>query len=349
MTEKERTERCLRFEETDIVPWQIDYTSEIAKKIMHDLGIREQTHMVRGRNIFAFNGLNDYLGNHLAYLRTEPVNSLSLVQDDVWLDEWGVMWDRHIDKDIGTPVRTILDDSGLENLKIPDPDDPARFEHFEPLIEANGNRFVIAKISRCLFERAWSLRGMENLMVDFIVNPDFVHGLLDTLTGFVLKCIDNLSGFCIDGLRFSDDWGGQNGLLMSPDMWRKFLKPRLKKMYDRAHARGYRVFIHSCGDITAVLDDLVEIGVDVFNPFQPEVMDIESVIERYAGRLGFYGGVSIQRTLPFGSEEDVRREIDHRLGLAHRFGGYIIAPCHDMPPDIPVSNVLAMLKALGKN
>jgi len=78
-------------------------------------------------------------------------------------------------------------------------------------------------------------------------------------------------------------------------------------------------------------------------------MDIESVIERYAGRLGFYGGVSIQRTLPFGSEEDVRREIDHRLGLAHRFGGYIIAPCHDMPPDIPVSNVLAMLKALGKN
>jgi uroporphyrinogen decarboxylase len=117
-------------------------------------------------------------------------------------------------------------------------------------------------------------------------------------------------------------------------------------MYGRAHEKGYDVFIHSCGNITVILDDLIEIGVDVFNPFQPEAIDVEGIIEKYSGKLAFYGGLSIQKTLPFGKPEDVRKEVDSRLKLAGKFRGLILSPSHDMPPDIPMNNILAMLETI---
>ena len=104
---------------------------------------------------------------------------------------------------------------------------------------------------------------------------------------------------------------------MSPEIWRIFIKPYLKMMYDRAHMLGYDVFIHTCGDVTLLLEDLIEIGVDVFNPFQPEVMDIGNIIESYAGKLAFNGGISIQKTLPFGSTKEVRDEVMDRLKNAN--------------------------------
>ncbi len=349
MNEKKRVALCVNHADTDIIPWQIDCTSEIASWLIKVFGLegKEQpVRIVHGRNIYQYNALNDYLGNHLCYVRTESSESTREVEPMIWEDEWGIRWDRSVDRDIGTPLNTLLDAMDVEKLQFPDPDDPSRFEHIPPIIEANEGRYAVAKVSRCLFERAWSLRGMQNLMMDFIQAPDFVHELLERLTDFAVRLVRNLKNFAIDAVRFSDDWGGQRGLLMSPDMWRMFLKPCLKRMYNQAKSQGYAVFIHSCGDITAVLDDLVEIGVDVFNPFQPEVMDIEEVIGRYKGRLAFNGGLSIQKTLPFGTPKEVRDEVMHRIGLSRRFGGYIIGPSHDMPRDIPVKNVQAMLDVL---
>jgi uroporphyrinogen decarboxylase len=230
----------------------------------------------------------------------------------------------------------------MDGLAVSDPDDVRRYAHFWPTLEVSAHRYVLVKFSYSLFERAWSLRGMEELMADFILNPGFVCELFERITRFNLALLDNLRAFPVDGVYFGDDWGYQRSLLMRPETWRTFIKPCLRRMYGRAHSLGFDVFIHSCGDITAVLDDLVEIGVNVFNPFQPEVMDIREVISRYAGRLAFYGGLSIQHTMPFGTREEVREEVDHRLGLARRFGGYILSPSHDIPPDVPVENVVAM-------
>jgi len=349
LNEKERVALCIGHKDSDCVPWQIECTGEMAERLMKAFGLTEKKHpvlFIRGKNIYRYNALNDYLGNHLCYIRTESPESIREVEPMVWEDEWGICWDRSVDRDIGTPVNTLLDDMDIGKLRLPDPDDPARFDHIPPTIEANDNRFVVAKVSRCLFERAWSLRGMQNLMMDFIQAPDFVQGLLERLTYFAVRLVRNLKNFTVDAVRFSDDWGGQRGLLMSPEMWRRFLKPYLRRMYGQAKSQGYAVFIHSCGDITEILEDLIEIGVDVFNPLQPEVMDVEEVIDTYEGRLAFNGGLSIQKTLPFGTTEDVRKEVRNRLGLARRFGGYIIGPSHDMPRDIPVRNVQAMLDIL---
>ena len=228
-------------------------------------------------------------------------------------------------------------------LEVPDPCNPDRFSHFGSLIKMSDDRYIVVKISRCLFERAWSLRGMENLLIDFIDAPDFVHELLDILAEFAAGLVRALSSFPVNGIRFSDDWGGQRGLLLSPQMWREFLKPRLKRMYAEAHAQGFDVFIHSCGDVSSVLDDLIEIGVDVFNPLQPEVMNVEGTMKRFNHRLAFNGGLSIQKTLPFEDQAAVRREVKHRLELAVKYGGFIPAPSHDMPYDIPFENIRAMV------
>jgi len=350
MNERERVRHSLAFGRRGpgqgVAPWQIDFTSEIGTKLMKAFGLKEEVRAVRGKNVFFFNELQDFFGSHLWYIRSEAVDSLREAGPGVWVDEWGVKWDRSVDKDIGVPVNTAFEGYDLSKLRIPDPDDPARFEHIAPLLEASRDRYRIVKISRCLFEKAWSLVGMERFMVDLLENPDFVHEYLDRLADFALRLVKNLASFPIDGIRFSDDWAGQRGLLMSPKMWREFLRPRLKRMYDQAHRQGYGVFIHCCGDVTPLLDDLVEIGVDVFNPLQPEVMDVEKTVAAYAGRLAFYGGLSIQKTLPFGTPMDVEDEVRHRLGVAGEHGGFLLAPSHDMTPDIPVKNVEAMLGVL---
>jgi uroporphyrinogen decarboxylase len=346
MTEKERVKTQIHFQKPDRLPWQIGYTSELGAILMDVLGLEEEKHVVLGKNIFTFNKLDDFLGNHLAFLRNRAVDSLRDVGNLVFRDEWNVLWDRSIDRDIGTPVNCILEHMNLEALGVPDPLDPDRFAHFEPIIHAHEDRYLLAKFSYSLFERAWALRGMENLMMDMVQNPSFVHELLDLITDFNLTLIEHMGRYNLDGIYFGDDWGYQRGMLMSPDMWRTFIKPRIQRMYDKTHELGWDVFIHSCGNISEILDDLVEIGLNVFNPFQPEVIDVEAVIERYAGRLAFYGGISIQKTLPFGSTDEVRQEVEHRMGLSRRYGGYIVSPSHDMPPDIPVDNVLAMVETL---
>ena len=346
MTENERIKRCINFKEIDRTPWHIGYTSELAKMVMKAMDIDEEEYTVLGENVLKYKKLDDFFGNHLTLIRNRAVNSMQEVRPDIWRDEWGVLWDRSIDKDIGTPVNCILEDMDLDMVKTPNPHDAERFAHFLPLIKANQNRYVLVKFSYTLFERAWSLRGMENLLMDFIQNQEFVHELFTKINDFNLALVKNFKKYPVDGIIFGDDWGWQRGLMMHPDTWRKFIRPYLEKTYKQAHRQGYDVFIHSCGDISVILDDLIEIGVNVFNPFQPEVMDISSVIEKYSERLAFYGGLSIQKTLPFGTREDVRSEVSHRLELARKFGGYIISPSHDMPPDIPLDNIHAMMKAL---
>ena len=130
---------------------------------------------------------------------------------------------------------------------------------------------------------------------------------------------------------------------MGPKTWREFIAPALKRMYGVARDAGKLVSIHSCGDVDELFDDLIEIGLNCFNPFQPEVMDVEALMKRYHGRLAFYGGLSTQRTLPYGSVEDVRAEARRLIGLGAE-GGYILSPAHAVEGDVPIENMLAFIE-----
>jgi uroporphyrinogen decarboxylase len=165
---------------------------------------------------------------------------------------------------------------------------------------------------------------------------------MDAITTHNLAQIREALRYDIDAVYFGDDWGQQRGLQMSPQHWREFIRPALRRMYGFCRAHGKRVMIHSCGDVDELFDDLVDAGVSCFNPFQPEVMDVFALLERYRGRLCFLGGLSTQRTLPRGTVEDVRRET-RALLAAGAGGGYIFAPAHAVEGDVPLANMLAFI------
>jgi uroporphyrinogen decarboxylase len=183
---------------------------------------------------------------------------------------------------------------------------------------------------------------MQNLLLDFHDHPDFVRDLLNTIADFNVTQVQAALKYDIDAVYFGDDWGQQRGLQMGPRLWRQFIYPVLKRMYGVVREAGKFVFIHSCGDVDELFDDLVGIGLNCFNPFQPEVMDVAALHRQYRGRLAFHGGLSTQRTLPYGSVEDVRRETSRLLAMGSE-GGYIFAPAHDVEGDVPLENMLAFL------
>jgi len=262
----------------------------------------------------------------------------------MWRDEFGVVWDRTLDKDIGTPANCSLPEPTLDGFTFPDPHDPRRYAHYDQYCRDHANVFTLSDIGFSLFERAWTLRGMANLLTDMHLNPDFVDELLDAILDYNLSILDHVVEHPIDGCRFGDDWGTQRGVMMGPDLWRRFLKPRLARQYAKAHEHGRPVFIHSCGAVSELFDDLIEIGVDCFNPFQPEVMDVYAMKRRYGDHISFYGGMSTQRTLPFGTPDEVRAEAKRLMAECGRSGGYILAPAHDTPKDVPLANIVALIE-----
>jgi uroporphyrinogen decarboxylase len=150
----------------------------------------------------------------------------------------------------------------------------------------------------------------------------------------------------VDSVHFGDDWGQQRGMLMGPKLWRRFIKPHLARMYAAAHEGGKYVTIHSCGKVQEVFPDLIEIGLNCFNPFQPEVMDVYEMKRLYGDRLSFNGGVSTQRTLPYGTPEEIKAEARRLMAEVGQGGGYILSPAHAIPGDAKPENMVALIEAV---
>jgi uroporphyrinogen decarboxylase len=309
------------------VPWNFGFTLEAREKVSAHFGPDR---------------LEQALDNHLLGLGND-IGFFREVEEHVFEDVFGVRWDRSVDKDIGIVCNCVLPEPTLKGYEFPDPRETRYFEDIPRRIAEHGDRFRVFQIGFSLYERAWTLRGMTNLMMDFIEHPAFVRELVDAIVDYNIAQVREALKYDIDAVHFGDDWGQQRGLQMGPEKWREFMAPALRRMYGVARDAGKYVSIHSCGDVDELFDDLIDLGLNCFNPFQPEVMEVEPLMKRYRGRLAFYGGLSTQRTLPYGSAEDVRAETRRLIELG-REGGYILAPAHGVEGDVPLENMLAFIE-----
>ena len=327
MTPREVVKKVLDGEKPPYVPWSYSFTKEARETLQAHLGCDD---------------LDKAVGNHIVRVGN-TVGFFENIGNGRFRDAFGVVWDRSVDKDVGVVENCLLPEPTMEDYSFPDPLALHLFEDIEPRLAKYPDCFRVFKINFSLYERAWSLHGMENLMMDMIENPDFVHELLDAIADHNITQINEACKHDIDAVYFGDDWGQQTGLIFGAALWNEFIQPRIKQMYDAVHAHDKYVFIHSCGKVEELFDSLIETGMNCFNPFQPEVMEIHKILPAYRGRLTFHGGLSMQKTLPFGTAEEVRDESRDLLKLGAG-GGYIFSPSHSVESDTTVENMVAFVE-----
>lgn len=332
LTHKDRLLAVFNHSPVDRLPTQVNYTRAMGEALAGHYGVPASE-------------LPSCLDNHL--VRVDLTHKPKFSADGrTRYDWWGA---GHDTTEEGYFIRDnpLATDRDIDAYAWPDPCAPGLLDDAERTIEAQGAEYFIApNLGFALFERAWSLRGFEQFMMDLVQDPAYAAELLDRITEIQLQLIDRFLALGVDGGYFGDDYGAQKGLLFSPGTWRKLIKPRLARLFAPFRAAGMPVIMHSDGQILPVLPDLVEIGLTVLNPVQPEVLDHRTLRRQFDGKLAFYGGISTQTVLPHGTPGEVRAAVASAIaGLAPDRRGLVLAPSHRMMSDIPLANVDAMLAA----
>ncbi len=324
--------RALRRDPVDRLPTQSNYTRLMGRLLSEHFGIPEAELPAR-------------LGNHL--LRVDIDHPRRTNEDgSIDFDWWGAGWDTRTEGywHAFAPLRDSLD---LDGYPWPDPNDAAILSTAERTILRDGaNYFIAPNLGMCLFERAWSLRGFDALLMDMLERTEWVEELLDRITEIQLTLSQRFVAAGVAGGYFGDDYGAQRAMLFSPRLWRRLIKPRLARLFAVFVDARLPVILHSDGDIRAILPDLLEIGLTTLNPVQPEVLDHAWLYKEYGSKLSFYGGISTQGVLPGGAVDDVHAAtIACARALAPDGTGLLIGASHRMQSDIPPGNVEAMLNA----
>ncbi|HBX68831.1 MAG TPA: hypothetical protein DEH25_05460 [Chloroflexi bacterium] len=287
---------------------------------------------------------------------TQKADYASYLPDNLpegtWIDEWGIanvpgsMF--HFSKMVKPLVNAQTVD---EILTYPLPDF-SRPECWQPIAqdvaEYQGQGYAVgAGLEMTIFEISWYLRGMEDLMADMLQNPDMAIALLDRITDLRVYQARKFAQLGVDVLALGDDISMQTGMLMSPRMWRKWFKPRLAAVIAAAREVKPDILVqyHTDGDCRAVIPELIEVGVDILNPIQPECMDPVEIKKEYGDRLSFSGTIGTQTTMPHGSPDDVRAAVKKMVETVGAGGGLFLAPTHVVEPDVSWENVLAFVEA----
>lgn len=316
--------------ETNYTPYNIELVGEVQKRLEAELGL--------DAGIFL-----EWAGNHIEKCGFEKGE---YIKPGFYRDEYGVVWDRSgQDKDIGIITDITFKKPAIGVYAFPSVERAQIEARCKSFLKEKRDTFKFAKIGTTLFERAWSLRGFENLFMDFLLEEDFTRELLGRITDRNMEILDVVLNYDFDGVYFGDDYGQQTGMLMSPDTWRKFLKPQLKRMFDLIKSKGKYVCLHSCGNIYAILGDLVDIGLDIYQTVQPEIYDLENIKSEFGSALTFYGAISTQRDLPGKSPREIKDIVKKTMDVLGAGGGYIAAPTHRVTGDVPTENILAMVEA----
>ena len=233
MTKRDVVRCVLDGKKPPYVPWSFKFTKEPREMLQAHYGVED---------------LDSVVGNHLLNLGNE-IDFFDEVRPGYFKDVWGVTWDRTLDKDIGMPVEWIIKAPDANSVEFPDPHDPRFYADIEPKIAAHPDLFRVFRMRFSLYERAWSMRGIEELLMDFLMYPDFVHELFTRIADYNIAQMEKAMEYDIDAVYFGDDWGHQHGWNFGYDTRKRIVQPQVMRMYQYARERGKYVMIHASGDV----------------------------------------------------------------------------------------------------
>jgi uroporphyrinogen decarboxylase len=350
---KERVLRAMAGKLVDRLPIQIDFTGGYARRVARHWGVE-------------VGELNAHLGNDLVYTYSlalpdfyrldEGIRQRALeaglveIDEDAGIiyDDWGVGQDFR-SEGFWLHVHPLEDADKIQSYPFPDPTRPELMAVAEEMVRDFGHEYaVVAGQSSGVFERCWRLRGYENFMVDLASNPSLAEYLMDVVTEYQMELARRFVEVGVSCALVADDYGLQHGLQISPAMWRRYIKPRLARIYQVYRESGVVVMQHSCGDVSAVVGDMVEIGLQVLQPVQPKAMSIHVLAEQFGEGLGFFGGIDTQQLLPFGTPDEVDAAVREAIEVLGRHGRYIVSPSQEIMSDVPIANVEALVAAARK-
>ena len=360
MKHRDRVLMVLNHEEPDRCPMQISFTPEFASRLKNDLGLtdRDLHNPHGGGNTYALERAIDEdliltsVGWANSYYATETYSD----DGKTYVDEWGVKWKNvayetpfgtgHYTEMVGHP---LADDQAIDAYRPPDPNRPELYVEAERVIKEFKDEYWIVGVTvTTVFETAWALRGYEKTLMDFVRNPDLLEKLFDIPFNYHLAAAKKLVEMGVDMIWIGDDVGAQDRMLISPQSWRRFFKPRMATFIAtlRNINPGVKIAYHSDGLIFPIIPDLIDIGLDVLNPIQPRCMAPETAKRKYGDRLCFWGSIDEQHTLPFGTPAEVKREVITRLKTIGKHGGLIIGPTHHVQLDTPLKNFWTMVDTI---
>lgn len=350
MTPRDRVLAAMKRQVPDKVPREMAFTPPVLEEFHRRTGAREPA------DYFDFEVR--HVGIAPTKKRSDFSSYLGPLPPRAWVNEWGI---GHVPgsvyhfEDYIHPLRDISSPRELEDYPFPDVTAEYRYEGLaERVADWHRRGYAVAggipHYSGTLFECAWILRGMENLLADFLLHPELASVLLDWLTASGIESATRLARAGIDILTTGDDVGTQRGMMMSPALWRKWLKPRLAEIIAAAKAVNpdLLVFYHSDGNIEPLIPELIEIGVGILNPVQPECMDPARLKREYGNYLAFWGTIGTQTTMPLGTPEEVKAVVRERIETVGQGGGLLLAPTHVLEPDVPWENIVAFIEAVDE-
>lgn len=380
MNGKERVKAALKFSKVDRLPVAYEAEWEVTTGLVKHFGLDRKK--VKVDNISSFHSpvgeraeigidheiaLQEILGVDLSKVAC-PVNPQKTIgnwfglpikyrrDDGIMIGAWEMQF---VEKPYGGgtyiefagyPLAGVEDIGTYENWPMPELD-LYDYELLAQVLPKHRPFYTILNMNGC-FDISRYFRGTEEFLLDMLVEPARAEILMDKVNDFAMlyldKCMEVGKGL-IDGVYCGDDFGTQTAMLVSPELFRKYIKPRYKKLVEKVHGHGLKYFHHSCGSVREIIPDMIEIGFDVLNPIQPKAAGMEpaELAKEYGKDIVFYGGIDEQRTLPCGTPQDVANEVRHCMERLGQNGNYIVAPAHGFQTDTSIRNILAMYHAAG--
>jgi uroporphyrinogen decarboxylase len=349
MTNREKFFRVVRREMEGYIPFEFRLCPKLKTKFEERTGIVDYSTYYDMPLKFVWLNFKKRDVDFLKYFSEKDLKEITSI------DEWGI---GYIEGSIEHFKKMLPPMGGFEtieefmNFPYPDPDKDFDFSYTAEEVEATKkeDKVVMAAMDMTIFEISWYLRGMDTFMMDLLTEPELANYHLDRITEIRCNHAKKFAECGVDVLHLGDDVSTQLDMMISPEVWRTFLKPRLKKVIDAAREVNKNILIdyHGDGNLQKIIPDLIEIGVDILNPIQPECMDPVKIKELYGDKLSFRGTIGTQTTMPFGTPEDVERACMEMIEKVGKGGGLILAPTHLLEPEVPWENIESFVNTVKK-